>query len=364
MAEELEDWERDDLILPPTHDSKPAALTYAQRRAKQISRGQDKGRVMSRKAREEEARETALARNLLTGERYSDGSGLEGESGSQSMCIIFQHFVSDIYSQIFTATGNKALDMMKKMGFKPGQALGKQVNTGSTDDGDSPLSTASDARTVPLDIHMRQGAFALPLCFIVIVEVLKTFALGRKGIGKDERPSKKRKVVIDGSGREIDEVAHEDQYLSTRRSAFDQRRAEGLLKGARRTCEELDRRNDIEENILWLDPVHIAQETKRKAHARRMGERVSDDEDYEDLNNQSNPEEVPLEDELVTEREQWLALDVSVFPYCRCKTHRRFIVNNLGKNQIRSYTRLFADKTSVRLFLKKKNVLRLTYMVT
>lgn len=72
-------------------------------------------------------------------------------------------------------------------------------------------------------------------------------------------------------------------YLSRLRSTMDDRRAFGLLRSARRTCEELDRRAGIEDSPMWRDPEEVERDEERK-NRRRLFERVdkeveSDEED-------------------------------------------------------------------------------------
>jgi hypothetical protein len=109
-----------------------------------------------------------------------------------------------------------------------------------------------------------------------------------------------------------DEQAHKDSYMLRHRHEFDERKAEGILRGARRTLEELDRRSGMEANVMWLEPKEVEADVRRKAHAMRMGERFgSDDEDYEDLQKLLG-KGAPVVDESapLTDREVWLSLDV------------------------------------------------------
>jgi hypothetical protein len=110
-----------------------------------------------------------------------------------------------------------------------------------------------------------------------------------------------------------DQQAHKDAYLERHRSEFDERKAEGILRGARRTLEELDRRAGIETSVMWLEPKEYEKEIRRKAHALRMGERLEDDdEDYEDLRKLMGKDAaVEDSDAPLTDKEAWLSLDVS-----------------------------------------------------
>jgi G-patch domain len=104
--------------------------TYAERRKKAINRSIERGAVKSRQQREQEAREEALARNMVD----------DSEQNS------------------------KALAMMMKMGFKPGQALGqKRPPLGEPREGDADAgaqrarSDSPRIRIDPIEVEMRQG---------------------------------------------------------------------------------------------------------------------------------------------------------------------------------------------------------------
>jgi hypothetical protein len=106
--------------------------TYAQRRKKAINRSIERGTVKSRQQREQEAREEALARNMVDDSEKN----------------------------------NKALAMMMKMGFKPGQALGQkrpapppdQPGEGEdTTDAQRARSDSPKVRIDPIEVEMRQG---------------------------------------------------------------------------------------------------------------------------------------------------------------------------------------------------------------
>lgn len=104
MSDEEDDYLSDKFLAEPTTStSKPTApKTYGDRRREALKRSalkNEQNRTKSRKEREREAREEALSRSLF--ERAREEAE---ESGQQ----------------------NKALAMMMRMGFKPGQALGKE----------------------------------------------------------------------------------------------------------------------------------------------------------------------------------------------------------------------------------------------
>ncbi len=103
MSDDDDDYLSDKFLLEATaSSSKPSApKTYAERRKDALKRSalkNEQNKTKSRNEREREAREDALGRSLFERARQ------EAEDSGQQ---------------------NKALAMMMKMGFKPGQALGK-----------------------------------------------------------------------------------------------------------------------------------------------------------------------------------------------------------------------------------------------
>lgn len=248
----------------------------AQRQAesKQLA---NKAAHVSRREQERAAREEGLSRNLISEARMAEHSAAEGEGKGNS-------------------GASKAFNMMKKMGFKPGQALGAQpqpqpdrqedptTNTPTTiTDADADAeSEATRKRALPLEIRMREG---------------------RGGLGTEKPSPKRQRVQVEQHQAETAQ-----SYTQTQRSKADDRKAAAQLKAAQRTCRELDLRSDDDEtsqgSVLWLDPDDVAKEEKRKLHAIRMGERGMDEDDvlaYGDI-------PLEIEDEA---KEEWFALDVS-----------------------------------------------------
>ncbi|BGP32101.1 hypothetical protein JCM10296v2_003880 [Rhodotorula toruloides] len=270
----------DPRFLVDTPLTSSAPLSYQERRKRKLIESEEKGRTKSRKQLEEEKREAGLRTDLIQRAKEDEERG--GES--------------------------KAFRMMSKMGFKPGEALGRKSNsgtstpdevasgqggigstgsrgglgftkaaftavgagTGSSAEG-SPTPSTSTARTEPIKFEMRTG---------------------RTGLGV---PQPKRFLPYlsapSSSGPTSAQDAHYaslplpdlEGYLSRLRSTMDDRRAFGLLRSARRTCEELDRRAGIEDSPMWRDPEEVEREEERK-NRRRLFERVdkeveSDEED-------------------------------------------------------------------------------------
>lgn len=62
---------------------------------------------------------------------------------------------------------------------------------------------------------------------------------------------------------------------------MDERRAYGLLRSLRRTCEELDRRAGIEDSPMWRDPDEEEREQQRVRN-RKMFDRIDTELDSDD----------------------------------------------------------------------------------
>lgn len=113
-----------------------------------------------------------------------------------------------------------------------------------------------------------------------------------------------------------------DAFATRARQQYASAHAETVLRKARRTCEELDRRKGVESSLMWLDPEEVEARRWRRIRARRMGEPVSDDEGDElDDPTDRRPgagsvlakEVVELDEDkerVRNARDQWLALDV------------------------------------------------------
>lgn len=171
-----DDFMSDKFLKDLENDDSKRTKTYSEMRKEAQKRSEEKGYIKSRAEREKEAREEGLKRNLLA-QKSQDNSQTAASSSSSN-------------------SNNKALDMMMKMGFKPGQALGKRLfgddagtaltNQSETDDNEDdgfiPLRTGIGAKRVapateskpsketarvddrridPIEIQMRQGEQSL-----------------------------------------------------------------------------------------------------------------------------------------------------------------------------------------------------------
>ncbi|PIL36770.1 hypothetical protein GSI_00460 [Ganoderma sinense ZZ0214-1] len=269
MSDE-DDYLSDKFLVEATSSSSKSSApkTYRERRKEAHKRSalmNEQNRTKSRNEREREAREEALGRSLF--ERAHEEAE---ESGQQ----------------------NKALAMMMKMGFKPGQALGKEgervegaltgkateagerreadPNSHSSEDGSLPRVQEKDAGPVRAGIGARPALHALQAAVKDEAPVPEPssgtshrkvpLALneweGKKGIGLGKRP---RAASPSASERlaKMARMAEERTHTSFRDRAkqeYEERRASGRLHPAQRTCATLDEKADIQFNVLWLNP--------------------------------------------------------------------------------------------------------------
>jgi hypothetical protein len=106
MAADEDDYLSDKFLVESASLSRPK--TYAERRKeaqKQAQIKNEENRLKSQRQREQESREEGLNKSLFERAKEEEESGI--------------------------STGNKALSMMMKMGFKPGQSLGIPKDVGS-----------------------------------------------------------------------------------------------------------------------------------------------------------------------------------------------------------------------------------------
>ncbi|KDN47922.1 hypothetical protein RSAG8_03342, partial [Rhizoctonia solani AG-8 WAC10335] len=147
MSDEEEDY-LSDKFLASLEAPKPATsnLSYAERRRvaqREAERKRVEGRIKSRREMEEEARREGLSRSLFEQEDSAEG-------GQPS---------------------NKAMSMMLKMGFKPGESLGKKDEPVKPPSDDVPDTKATE--------KVKSGHLTEPLPLAVWA--------GRKGLGLGKR---------------------------------------------------------------------------------------------------------------------------------------------------------------------------------
>ena len=169
------------IIVEP---SKPKEKeTYTQRRLRKERESEARGRVKSKAEQEVDAvaaREEALSKSMFTDPT--------------------------------TASTNKGLAMMAKMGFKPGVALGSKDNIG--------------ARTEPIGISMKED---------------------RGGIGLDTEKKRKFREDVEKEGKRV--KAEEGEYRERVRREREEVRLEGMVGAAMRVAERMDGEREEEKDI-------------------------------------------------------------------------------------------------------------------
>ncbi|KAG6880288.1 hypothetical protein C0992_000065 [Termitomyces sp. T32_za158] len=211
-----------DKFLNPESSTSAQPKTYAQLRKeaeKQSRLKNEQNRVKSRRQRELEAREEGLNKSLFERAKEEEDAGI--------------------------SSGNKALSMMKKMGFKPGQALGKTE--------EPEVKPAQDS-------HAPAPESTPPLSGHIVKPIPLNEWQGKKGIGLNKRAaspstSAERAAKMAKMAKEAEEVSHQD-YRNRSRREYEEKRAEGRLGPAQRTCITLDEQAGKTFHVLWLNPIN------------------------------------------------------------------------------------------------------------
>lgn len=177
---------------------KEVDLPYSQRRRLELLKQEERSYNKPKSEIEKEAREAGMAKNLM-----------EADS--------------------------KAARMMKMMGYKAGEALGK-----------------NNGLDVPLVIEMKSD---------------------KTGLGHAVNVKRKAQEALDDYEKrhKTDNV----DYRTRVRAEFEEKRIHGRLRASQRICEQLDLQNGIEENHLWID---LVQERKEREEKRRLEEKEQAEE--------------------------------------------------------------------------------------
>jgi hypothetical protein len=225
-----------------------------------------------------EKRKEALRQSLLKDERNRSKSikHLELESRAEGLSkSLFERAEDDKTSG--RGTENKALSMMMKMGFKPGQVLGVSANI-DVDEGAVPITTTPPRRNSspsletlvtqsqthegrlvnPLPLNIWSGTSSLPqsvplhflslslipsLSFLVSALLISVrHYLGKKGIGLGKRAPSPTELERQAKVARATEEANKESFRDRSRREFEQRRAETRLGPAQQTCATLDER--------------------------------------------------------------------------------------------------------------------------
>lgn len=221
-----------DKFLTDAGSTSSAPKTYAQIRKEVVKKAQlksEQNRLKGRRQREVEAREEGLSKSLFERAKEEEEAGV--------------------------STGSKALSMMMKMGFKPGQSLGQIEETakeqpepspaGSPDADGSKIPPSQDGHSISEKLS-RHKIEPLPL----------HEWSGKKGIGLGKRsrsPTAAERVAKMAKMAKIAEESSHRDYRDRARQEYEDRRAEGRLGPAQRTCITLDEQTGKSFNVLWLN---------------------------------------------------------------------------------------------------------------
>jgi len=207
-----------------------------------------------------EKRKEALYKSHLKNEQNRNKSRrqLEIESREEGLSkSLFERVEDDKTSG--RGSENKALSMMMKMGFKPGQALGVTAHAeeDNTNRSLSPPPPSADPTPKPQrDISPpKETSIAQPERQLVNPLPLNEWS-GRKGIGLGKRAPSPNDLERLAKAAKVAEDVEKESYRDRTRREFEQRRAEARLASTQQTCAILDERAGKEFNVFWLNPTN------------------------------------------------------------------------------------------------------------
>ncbi|KAL0949619.1 hypothetical protein HGRIS_009664 [Hohenbuehelia grisea] len=227
--DEADDYLSDKFLVETSAPSAPKTYSNLRKAAQQRSQQKNvENRTKSRYQREIESREEGLSKSLFERAKEEQEAGL--------------------------SSGSKALSIMMKMGFKPGESLGRPDPEEAPSSGSADTSTNTDNATVDSASEAvlatndsgksRHKVEPLPL---------NEWA-GKKGIGTLKRARSPGAVERVAKMAKMEEASNHTDFRDRARQQYEERRAEGRLGPAQRTCVTLDEKADKNFNILWLDP--------------------------------------------------------------------------------------------------------------
>ncbi|KAI0692651.1 hypothetical protein BC835DRAFT_1307044 [Cytidiella melzeri] len=237
MSDDEDDYLSDKFLAQAASSSSTTSTkTYTERRKEEQRRAairNEENRKRSRRELELESRQEGLSRSLF--EQASD----DGDGGS-------------------SAPKNKALAMMMKMGFKPGQALGPSSSSEPPSRTSRPPAVhraGTPDRRASSDSPEHDSDSSVPKPQHRTVPLPLNEWAGKKGIGLGSKratsPSAAERLAK--MSKMADERDHAD-FRDRARQEYEERRAEGRLGPAQSTCVTLDEKAGREFNVLWLNP--------------------------------------------------------------------------------------------------------------
>ncbi|KAF7331942.1 G-patch domain-containing protein [Mycena kentingensis (nom. inval.)] len=199
------------LVAEPSTSSGPKSYSQLRKEAEKKSHEKNvQNRTKGRRQREVESREEGLNKSLFARAKEDEDAGV--------------------------TSGNKALSIMMKMGFKPGQTLG------NSEDATEPVVAHDDETPTT---SFKHKAEPLPI---------NEWA-GKRGIGlgtkRARSPSAAERVAK--IAKMADDTQNRD-FRDRARQEYEERRAEGRLGPAQRTCVSLDEKAGKAFNAFWVNP--------------------------------------------------------------------------------------------------------------
>ncbi|KAK0206236.1 hypothetical protein DFS33DRAFT_572726 [Desarmillaria ectypa] len=212
MSDNEDDYLSDKFLVENTSSTRPQTYSSLRKEVQKKSLlKNEQHRQKSRYQREVESREEGLSKSLFTRAKEEQEAGI--------------------------ATGNKAMSIMMKMGFTPGQSLGKTddepADTAPSIDVASSSKKSGGHKVEPLPLNEWEG---------------------RKGIGTRKRALSPTSAERIAKMARMAETAKQSNFRDRAMQEYAERRAEGRLLSAQRTCSNLDEEAAIEFNVLCLNP--------------------------------------------------------------------------------------------------------------
>lgn len=149
---------------------------------------------------------------------------------------------------------NKGFQMMAKLGFKPGQALGKDLTTKDKDGGNANDPGASQPRNEPLNLVLKEG---------------------RGGIGLDSEKKRKFREEAEEAVKRVKQ--DEGDYRDRVRQERETRRTEAQVHAAQKVAERLDTEAEVDEEL----PIPTKNEASHDLPG--VPNRVADEDPSEDV---------------------------------------------------------------------------------
>jgi len=234
MSDDEDDYLSDKFLLAEPSLSN-ATKTYSQQRRERerlAALRNEQNRKKSRKQLEQESRDAGLSKSLFerVQENASTGAGQQ----------------------------NKALSMMMKMGFKPGQSLGQSVphesqpSLSGSSSGDV-SGEGSRAETPYRSLSGAQERFKSTTGHLVAPLPLNEWT-GRTGIGVRKRAASPSASERMAKMAKMAEAHDHTSFRDRARQEYQERQAEGQLGPTQRTCASLDEKAGRKFNVLSLNP--------------------------------------------------------------------------------------------------------------